>query len=144
MIQLIENVARNYAWGSRTMFESLGIPATGEPMAEIWFGTHHGSPSFLSNDPGQTLDSYLGGRQLPFLIKLLAAEAPLSIQAHPNSERAMIGFAREEALGIPADSPLRNYKDAHHKPEIIVALSEEFHALCGFRPVNESALCCGH
>ena len=138
MIQLIHNVARNYAWGSRTMFESLGIAPTGEPMAEIWFGTHHGSPSFVNDDRAQTLQSFLDGRQLPFLLKLLAAQEPLSIQAHPNSELAKAGFAREEGLGIPHDSPLRNYKDDQHKPEMIVALSEEFHALCGFRPVNDS------
>jgi mannose-6-phosphate isomerase len=138
MIQLIHNVARNYAWGSRTMFESLGIESTGEPMAEIWFGTHHGSPSVIKDDHSQSLESFLGGRQLTFLLKLLAAEEPLSIQAHPNSEQALAGFAREEALGIPKDSPARNYKDDQHKPEMIVALSEEFHALCGFRPVTDS------
>ena len=138
MIQLIHNVARNYAWGSRTMFESLGIESTGEPMAEIWFGTHHGSPSVIKDDHQQTLQSFLEGRQLSFLLKLLAAEEPLSIQAHPNSDQAKAGFAREEALGIAKDSPLRNYKDDQHKPEMIVALSEEFHALCGFRPVNDS------
>jgi mannose-6-phosphate isomerase len=138
MIQLIHNVARNYAWGSRTMFESLGIESTGEPMAEIWFGTHHGSPSVIKDDHNQTLESFLDGRQLSFLLKLLAAEEPLSIQAHPNSDQAKAGFARENALGISHDSPLRNYKDDQHKPEMIVALSEEFHALCGFRPVNDS------
>lgn len=138
MIQLIHNVARNYAWGSRTMFESLGIESTGEPMAEIWFGTHHGSPSVIKDNHNQTLESFLDGRQLSFLLKLLAAEEPLSIQAHPNSEQAKAGFAREEALGIAKDSPRRNYKDDQHKPEMIVALSEEFHALCGFRPVNDS------
>jgi len=138
MIQLIHNVARNYAWGSRTMFESLGIESTGQPMAEIWFGTHHGSPSVIKDDHNQTLQSFLDGRQLSFLLKLLAAEEPLSIQAHPNSEQAKAGFARENDLGISHDSPLRNYKDDQHKPEMIVALSEEFHALCGFRPVNDS------
>jgi mannose-6-phosphate isomerase len=138
MIQLIHNVARNYAWGSRTMFESLGIESTGEPMAEIWFGTHHGSPSVLKDDQVQTLESFLGGRQLPFLLKLLAAEGPLSIQAHPNSDQALAGFAREEALGIPHDSPSRNYKDGKHKPEMVVALSDEFHALCGFRSIRDS------
>jgi len=138
MIQLIHNVARNYAWGSRTMFESLGIEPTGEPMAEIWFGTHPGSPSVLQGDHEQTLQSHLGGRNLTFLLKLLAAEEPLSIQAHPNSEQARDGYAREEALGIPKESPARNYKDDQHKPEMIVALSDEFHALCGLRPLSDS------
>lgn len=138
MIKLIHNVARNYAWGSRTMLTSLGIEPTGEPMAEIWFGTHHGSPSVLADNQKQSLKDYLGGRELPFLLKLLAAQEPLSIQAHPNSEQARVGFAREEALGVPQDSPTRNYKDDRHKPEMVVALSDEFHALCGFRPMTES------
>ena len=39
---------------------------------------------------------------------------------------------------MPADAPFRNYKDAHHKPEIIFALSPEFRALSGFRTVAET------
>jgi mannose-6-phosphate isomerase len=72
---------------------------------------------------------------LPFLLKVLAADAPLSLQAHPNLEQAQQGFARENALGIPLDAPERNYRDELPKPELIYALSDEFAALCGFRPV---------
>lgn len=57
----------------------------------------------------------------------------LSLQAHPNAAQAAEGFARENALRIPLDSPERNYKDAFPTPELIYALSEEFDALCGFR-----------
>jgi mannose-6-phosphate isomerase len=72
------------------------------------------------------------GGQLPFLLKVLAAEEPLSLQAHPSAEQAAQGFALEEALGIPRDAPERNYVDPSAKPELICALTE-LHALAGFR-----------
>jgi mannose-6-phosphate isomerase len=72
-------------------------------------------------------------RKLPFLFKVLAAAAPLSIQAHPDAGMARAGFARKNRLGLPLDSPERNYRDPNHKPECICALTP-FWALCGFRP----------
>ncbi|RSS71764.1 mannose-6-phosphate isomerase, class I, partial [Streptomyces sp. WAC06614] len=78
------------------------------------------------------------GPQLPFLLKLLAAGAPLSLQVHPDRAQAAAGFADEEARGIPVDAGHRNYKDANHKPEMICALTP-FEGLCGFRPPLESA-----
>ena len=111
-------------------------------MAEIWFGTHPGSLTQAVSDSGQTMGTLLDLRAqkpLDFLLKILAAETPLSIQAHPNSQQAVAGFARENALGIPLDSPLRNYRDDRHKPEMIVALTE-FVALSGFRLLAESLL----
>ncbi len=75
--------------------------------------------------------------QLPFLLKVLAAAQPLSLQAHPSLSQARAGFARENAAGLPPDAPTRCYRDANHKPELICALTT-FHALCGFRPVRES------
>jgi mannose-6-phosphate isomerase len=77
------------------------------------------------------------GPQLPFLLKVLAAAEPLSLQAHPTLEQAREGFAREEALGIPREAPDRCYRDASHKPELIVALTP-FHALCGFRAIERT------
>ncbi|TFD50830.1 mannose-6-phosphate isomerase, class I [Cryobacterium frigoriphilum] len=74
---------------------------------------------------------------LPFLLKLLAAAAPLSLQAHPSTERARAGFALENAAGIPVQAGNRNYRDPFHKPELIFALSENFEALCGFRGLAE-------
>jgi mannose-6-phosphate isomerase len=132
MLFKITNRARDYAWGSTMLIpDYFGIAATGRPMAEIWFGTHEGSPARLVDD-NQSLTEALGGKQLPFLLKILAAETPLSIQAHPNSAQAAEGFARENAAGIGFQATDRNYKDDRHKPEMIVALTE-FEALCGFK-----------
>ncbi|MGV8884409.1 MAG: mannose-6-phosphate isomerase, class I [Microbacteriaceae bacterium] len=129
----ITNTPRNYAWGSTTAIaELLGTSASGEPEAELWLGAHPGSPSVLADGSG-TLTSLVG--ELPFLLKVLAAAHPLSLQAHPSIEQAAAGFARENALGIPLDAANRNYRDELHKPELIYALSDNFRALCGFRPV---------
>lgn len=137
MLFKISNSARDYAWGSRTLIpDYFGLPATGTPMAEIWFGTHSGSPTMVSDFPGLSLKDKLGGKDLPFLLKILAADAPLSIQAHPKPEQAVAGFERENAAGIPLHAANRNYKDDRHKPEIIYALSD-FEALCGFKPIKD-------
>ncbi|HEY5319538.1 MAG TPA: mannose-6-phosphate isomerase, class I [Galbitalea sp.] len=128
----ITNTPRDYAWGSRTaMAALLGRTPSGEPEAELWLGTHPGSPSRLVAGTGTLADI----TTLPFLLKVLAAESPLSLQAHPNLAQAAAGFARENAAGVPLDAPFRNYKDALHKPELLYALSASFEALCGFRPV---------
>ena len=104
-------------------------------MAEIWFGTHPGSPTRLLGSE-QTLIE-LRGKPLSFLFKILAAGQPLSLQAHPTVEQAREGFARENAAGIPLDSENRNYKDDQHKPEMVVALTP-FRALTGFREATET------
>ena len=145
MFLLIDNVPRDYAWGSRTAIaDQLGRSASGEPEAELWLGSHPGSPSVVSEPgvaPGTTLDTYLeshGQPQLGFLLKVLAAAGPLSLQAHPTTEQALEGFARENAAGIPLDAPHRNYRDASAKPELIMALADGFEALSGFRELRES------
>jgi len=139
MIRKITNQARDYAWGSKTLIaDFFGLPATGGPMAEIWFGTHPGSPTFLADAPDTTVLAALGGHPLSFLLKILAAGEPLSIQAHPNSAQAREGFARENSAAVPLDAAVRNYKDDRHKPEMIVALVDSFEALCGFSDVAES------
>ncbi len=151
MFVQIVNTPRDYAWGSTSAIpELLGTPETGEPQAELWLGAHPGSPSrivrpeetggavdlaeWIARDPARAVGEK---GTLPYLLKVLAAAAPLSLQAHPTLERAREGFARENAAGIPIDSPERNYKDALHKPEIVVAVSERYEALCGFRPLAE-------
>jgi mannose-6-phosphate isomerase len=130
----LTNTPRDYAWGSKTAIaDLLGRKASGHPEAEYWLGTHPGSPSVVVGGPsGETLADLT---TLPYIMKVLAAETPVSLQAHPNTTQAREGFARENALGIPLDAPNRNYKDAHHKPEMVYAISEQFEALCGFRPV---------
>ncbi|MBO0979403.1 mannose-6-phosphate isomerase, class I [Microbacterium sp. SD291] len=134
MLLGLSNVPRDYAWGSRTLLAGLeGREPTGAPEAEVWFGDHPGDPADV--DGGGTLDAVTGGT-LPYLLKLLAAGAPLSIQVHPTIEQARAGWARE--AGLDADDPGRNYRDDNHKPELIVALSETFESLSGLRPVADT------
>lgn len=135
MIRKLTNQARGYSWGSTTLIpEYFGAPATGLPMAEIWYGTHTGSLPIVEDSDHANLLDFRAGRPLPFLLKILAAGSPLSIQAHPNKEQALAGFERENASAIAIDDPTRNYKDNHHKPEMLVALTP-FRALAGFRPL---------
>lgn len=152
----LENDIRNYAWGSRRVLaEFSGRPApSAQPEAELWIGAHPGTPSRLvgaagtrslaeaiAADPAHHLGSALATEydgRLPFLFKVLAAEQPLSIQAHPSHAQAKVGFLAEEQLGIPRDDPKRNYKDPFAKPEVFVAQTES-EALCGFRPSSHAA-----
>ena len=134
MLRSLTNVPRDYAWGSPSLLAELeGRVPSGAPEAEVWFGDHPGDPADL--DGGGTLDEVTGGT-LPYLLKLLAAARPLSIQVHPTKEQARAGWARESAL--PLDDPRRNYRDDNHKPELLVALSERFESLSGLRPVADT------
>ncbi|GAA2005241.1 mannose-6-phosphate isomerase, class I [Nocardiopsis rhodophaea] len=150
----LTNQVRPYAWGSTVAIPRLlGREPNGRPQAELWLGAHHGAPSTLRTADGDTTfdeliasapKDVLGkqtvsrfGERLPFLLKVLAAEEPLSLQAHPDAARARAGFAAEEAAGIPLDAPHRNYRDPHHKPELVLAL-EPFEALCGFRDPHDA------
>ncbi|WP_307214402.1 mannose-6-phosphate isomerase, class I [Microbacterium sp. SORGH_AS_0888] len=138
MLALLENDPRDYAWGSATLIARLqGREPTGRPEAEVWFGDHPGSPARLAG--AGTLDAWLdahaGGARLGYLLKLLAAASPLSIQVHPSKAQAEAGFAAETAAGIPLDAAGRNYRDDNHKPEVIVAVSSRFEALAGLREV---------
>ncbi|WP_406352711.1 mannose-6-phosphate isomerase, class I [Streptomyces sp. NBC_00658] len=147
----LDNTIRPYAWGSTTAIPRLlGVEPTGEPQAEMWMGAHPGAPSRTERGPlteviDEDPEKELGraavakfGPRLPFLLKILAAGAPLSLQVHPNLEQAREGYEDEESRGIPVDAPHRNYKDANHKPELICALTE-FDGLCGFRAPDEAA-----
>lgn len=138
----LTGVRRSYDWGSRSALpDLLGVAADGQPWAEQWFGTHPSGPAQLSD--GRSLDQVVahdpiaalgatGSTDLPFLVKFLAADAPLSLQVHPSMAQAREGFAAEEARGVPLDAPERSFRDPSHKPEMIVALTP-FEALCGFR-----------
>ncbi|MCC4267068.1 mannose-6-phosphate isomerase, class I [Microbacterium schleiferi] len=140
MLVPLMNTPRDYAWGSTTLIAELeGRTPTGAPEAEVWFGDHPGHPARVPD--GRTLGEWLASgdapegtpERLPYLLKILAAGSPLSIQAHPSKAQAEEGFAREEAAGTPRDAATRTYRDANHKPEIIVALSDRFLALAGLR-----------
>lgn len=149
---LIHPAVRHYSWGDPTFLPTfLGVATEGRPWAELWWGAHPDLPARAERlgaplSEGQPLDELcaqhgaaLLGEQtserfggLPYLVKLLAAAQPLSIQVHPSRAQARQGFDREESLTLPAGSPDRNYRDANHKPEILVALTP-FLALAGFR-----------
>ncbi|HEY0816692.1 MAG TPA: mannose-6-phosphate isomerase, class I [Pseudonocardia sp.] len=146
-MELLNNPVRAYAWGSRTVIaEMLGRPVPSpHPEAEMWLGAHPGDPSHLATgkslveaitaDPDGQLGTDRAGHwdaTLPFLLKVLAADEPLSLQAHPSLEQARAGFAADEAAGLARDAPERNYRDPNHKPELICALTP-FAALVGFR-----------
>jgi mannose-6-phosphate isomerase len=151
----LTSTVRHYPWGSRTVIpELLGLDSpAAEPYAELWMGAHPDAPSRISDGTGLDAaiaaapDELLGravherfGPRLPFLMKVLAADRPLSLQAHPSPEQAAAGFAAEEAAGIPKDDPTRSFKDPFHKPEVLLAITP-VEALCGFRPVQESLHC---
>ena len=154
-MELLRGAIRTYAWGSRTAiaeFTGRPVPAA-HPEAELWLGAHPGDPAWLATGKGETSllqtlvsdpEGQLGaavrarfGDTLPFLVKVLAADEPLSLQAHPSAEQAAEGYLREEKLGIPVTSPVRNYRDTSHKPELLLAL-QPFEALAGFRPVGRT------
>ncbi|WP_031014839.1 mannose-6-phosphate isomerase, class I [Streptomyces sp. NRRL F-5727] len=154
-MDLLHNTVQSYDWGSRTLLPELtGEPPTGAPQAELWMGAHPAAPSrVLREDVLTPLDRVVAGNpegelgaatvrrfgpRLPFLLKLLAADAPLSVQVHPDLAQAQAGFARENALGVPLDAAHRNYRDDQHKPEMIVALTP-FRGLCGFQAPADAA-----
>lgn len=133
-MRLVNGVVQNYAWGDEVAIPGLlGFEPDGRPYAELWFGTHPAGPSTL--DDSSPLESLTG--PLPYLLKILAAGSPLSIQVHPSMEQAKAGYARENAAGIPLSSPNRNYRDRKHKPELMYALTP-FEALCGVAPLEQT------
>ncbi len=139
-----------YAWGGYDFIPALlGKDNTAhEPYAELWLGTHPKGMAqaqidgewipladLIARDPVGMLGQAVADRfdnQLPYLFKVLDVRQMLSIQAHPTLEAARRGFARENEAGIPVSSSERTYRDANHKPEVMVALTD-FWLLHGFR-----------
>lgn len=149
-MERLTGVIQPYAWGSRTAIpELLGTEPTGEPQAELWLGAHPLAPSIVDGEPLDKVVAYdpvgvVGraaveafGPRLPFLLKIIAAEQPLSLQAHPSRQQAEAGYAREQAAGVPRDAPHRTYRDGWPKPELLCALAET-EALCGFGEPHET------
>lgn len=151
----LTNVVKPYAWGSLDAIPRLlGTAPTGDPQAELWIGAHPSGPStarmpggyrslidVVAADPPAMLGAAVSRRfngALPFLLKILSAAAPLSLQVHPSKKQAETGYAAENAAGVALDAPTRNYKDANHKPELLLAMTP-FEALCGFRPPRETS-----
>ncbi|MFI6262051.1 mannose-6-phosphate isomerase, class I [Micromonospora sp. NPDC051006] len=151
-MELLHGPIRDYAWGSRSAIAALQgrpVPSDG-PEAELWLGAHPGAPASIERAGARVSltdvlaaepEVWLGDRavnrfgpRLPFLLKVLAADAALSLQAHPDAKQARAGHAAD--LARPAGE--RNYVDPYPKPELLVALSD-FEALCGFRDPAASA-----
>lgn len=150
-MERLDGARQRYDWGSVTALpDFLGLPPDGDPWAELWFGTHLAGPTraagqtlaeYISRDPHRLLGEDVVrrfGPRLPFLLKLIAPDRALSLQVHPDLERAQAGFARENAAGLPLDSPSRSYKDANHKPEMVLALTR-YEAVAGFRAPRRAA-----
>ncbi len=145
----LENRIQEYAWGSHTAIPRLlGRAPSGRPQAELWMGAHPVAPSLalvngsrvplpelIAAHPQEILGAQPAARfqgRFPFLLKVLAAAEPLSIQAHPDLEQARQGYRRENEEGIPLAAPQRNYRDDNHKPELLAALTP-FWGMSGFR-----------
>lgn len=147
---------QHYDWGDPAFIPRLlGRANPGRrPFAELWIGAHSDLPAQAHLDGvdvpldqliaaapqvllgAGTLDRF--GPRLPFLLKVLAAGQPLSIQVHPDRQQASDGFEREQRAGVPITDAMRDYRDRNHKPELLVALTN-FHALLGFRPLSQIA-----
>ncbi len=156
MVDLLDCTVMPYAWGSHTAIAELtGRPSPSPgPEAELWMGAHPMAPSRLVRGDGparplldviaESPTRELGpevstsfGPRLPFLLKVLAAGQPLSLQAHPNESQARLGFEDEDERGIPRDAGTRSYRDSSHKPELLCALVP-VDALCGFRRAGDT------
>lgn len=147
MIHPLKGSLQRYDWGSCSYIQELiGLPEQErQALAELWLGAHHKAPAwidgqrldvFLKENPHLAGDSFSSEQPLPFLLKVLAAQTPLSIQVHPDKAQAEAGFERENELGLALDSSVRNYRDANHKLELICALTP-FEAMCGFRAYEQ-------
>lgn len=138
MFVRISNTPRDYAWGSVGQISALFGQRSEATEAELWLGAHPACPSLAAD--GRTLPEVLdaaGIEHPPFLLKVLAAATPLSLQVHPTASQAEAGFDREEAAGVPIDAPHRSYRDRFAKPEIIVAVTQ-FEALSGLRSIEQA------
>ena len=123
-MDLITGYLQNYEWGSFDALADLrGVNPSGSPEAEIWFGVHPSGPSTVERDSGRiTLQEAINleEEEMPYLVKILAAQRPLSLQTHPDQIQAASGF-----------------DDNRSKPEMICALTP-FQALCGFKTTSEA------
>ena len=145
---------KHYDWGGCHFIPSLLQVENPQmkPFAEYWMGVHpqakctiqlqNGGEVLLKEYIAKSPEKILGKEvfdvygNMPFLLKILDVKNMLSIQVHPSKKQAAIDFEAENKKGIPLNSPHRNYKDANHKPELMVALGE-FYLLHGFKPADE-------
>ncbi|MEZ9259988.1 mannose-6-phosphate isomerase, class I [Vibrio splendidus] len=153
MIYMLKNPIKNFPWGSRTAIcDYFGIEnPNSDHQAELWMGAHPlASSSIVVNDIDVSLydaitqnpeywlskQTKVSESSLPFLMKILAAEEPLSIQVHPSKTAAELGFDLENTKAIPLDAANRHYKDDNHKPELVYAITP-YLAMNGFREFKQ-------
>ncbi|GAA4494936.1 mannose-6-phosphate isomerase, class I [Pseudaeromonas paramecii] len=150
---LMNNPIQHYDWGSRVALTQLFGMANPDnrPQAELWMGAHPNGCSevicdgvvtklsdLIARDPVAALGSATAERfgSLPFLFKVLCADKALSVQVHPSKAQAEAGYAKDNAAGLAANAPNRNYRDDNHKPELVFALTP-YQAMNGFRPLAQ-------
>ena len=148
----LEPRVQHYAWGDIRFIPSLLGRENRDavPHAELWMGAHPDLPSrvgagtlreLIDEDPEAVLGPEVAREfraELPYLIKVLSAARPLSLQAHPSEDQARAGYLRENRAGVPLGAPNRSYRDPRGKPELLAALTD-FYAFVGFRPLEELA-----
>ncbi len=130
-------VIKDYDWGRtsyiKDLLSSTDIKDMPPVQAELWMGAHKSGcntvketgeslRAFIDKDPSFVGPTFKTGDDFPFLLKLLAINRPLSIQCHPDKEKAKEGF----------ESGNINYTDPNEKSELFYAL-EESSMLCGLR-----------
>mmetsp|Transcript_23425 Transcript_23425/g.32839 ORF Transcript_23425/g.32839 Transcript_23425/m.32839 type:complete len:557 (-) Transcript_23425:228-1898(-) len=156
-LRRLECTAQNYGWGKMgssalvSRMKKSQSPSTfdieeEQPYAELWIGTHPNGMSEIALESGEKItlldyvrrspEQHLGvdgatspsdEYDLTFLFKVLSINKVLSIQAHPD---------KHLAAQLHTDFP-KLYKDPNHKPEMAVALTDDFEAMSGFRNVIE-------
>lgn len=144
----LDGTLQHAQWGGREFIPELfKLPNTvGRPFSEVQFDAQSPVSSAQDQSLEQLIQQYPGiylgkkslqafGPKLPFILRILDVDSPLSIHVHPNKQQAENGFAREQACGIGLTSPYRTYKDTNHKPEFIVALTD-FWQLHGLRSMH--------
>lgn len=133
-MHVVRGALKEYDWG---VVDGLSrwCGRTGNPQAELWFGTHPSGVAIITEgaDAGRGLDELPDHHGVP-LVKLLAASTPLSIQVHPDADQAARGWAADQ--GRPEDE--RRYADPTEKSEMLVSLTT-FDVHAGWRDPQAAA-----
>jgi mannose-6-phosphate isomerase len=141
IVRRLDGVSVPAAWGAPDLlapFTDRPAPPSGAREAEVWYGAHPSGPSVVHDAGASIAATALGDTERPdFLVKLLAAGAPLSIQVHPDDATARRGCAADDAAGLALDASERRYVDGSGKPELVRAVGE-MRVLCGLRRATES------
>ena len=117
---------KNYEWGkyrTQSLAAKFDQDCTYEKVAEAWWGSHLSGPAFFENTTSHNIKALIPLQDVPYLLKTISVDRPLSLQVHPNSQNAVVLHTQQPHI----------YPDAHPKPEVAIAITQ-FRALCGFLP----------